>query len=87
MTTIKLNIEFSSLGETTESQAKVFAAEIRQRIESEYPDASVSVCIDTRGFGGVSVIADSCELQDEITERVNDIERDVWENGVWHNAA
>lgn len=87
MTTIKIDIEFSSLGETTEAAAKVFAAEIQQRIESEYPDASVSVGVDMRGFGGVSVIADSGELQDEITERVNDIRRDVWENGDWHNAA
>ncbi|EGC1289505.1 hypothetical protein H8526_003594 [Salmonella enterica] len=87
MTTIELNIEFSSLGETTEAVAKVFAAEVQQRIESYYPDASVSVGIDVRGFGDLSVIADSCEEQDEIIERVNYIERDVWENGDWHNAA
>ncbi|EEE7366016.1 DinI-like family protein [Salmonella enterica subsp. enterica serovar Berta] len=87
MTTIKLDIEFSSLGETTEALAKVFAAEIQQRIESEYPDASVNVGIDIRGFGGLSVIADSCEEQDEIIEQVNYIKRDVWENGDWHNAA
>ncbi|ELF4293450.1 hypothetical protein RNF80_003008 [Salmonella enterica] len=87
MTTIELNIEFSSLGETTEEVAKIFAAEVQQRIESEYPDASVSVGIDVRGFGGLSVIADSCEEQDEIIERVNFIERNVWEFGDWHNAA
>ncbi|EEM6324562.1 hypothetical protein C9H16_24405 [Salmonella enterica] len=87
MITIELNIEFSSLGETTEAAAKVFAAEVKQRLESEYPDASVSVDIDIRGFGGLHVIADSCEEQDEIIERVNDIERYVWEKGSWHNAA
>ncbi|EGN5550300.1 hypothetical protein ISI31_000961 [Salmonella enterica] len=87
MITIELNIEFSSLGETTEAEANVFAAEVKQRIESEYPDASVSVGIDVRGFGDLFVIADSCELQDEIIERVNFIERNVWEFGDWHNAA
>ncbi|EEF9468818.1 hypothetical protein IQ508_000769 [Salmonella enterica] len=87
MTTIKLDIEFSSLGETTEAVAKVFAAEIQQRIESEYPDASVSVGIDIRGFGGLSVDADSVDEQDSIIECVNYIERDVWENGAWHNAS
>ncbi|EEH0274563.1 hypothetical protein OHU06_005054 [Salmonella enterica] len=87
MITIELDIEFSSLGETTEAVAKVFAAEVKQRLESEYPDSSVSVDIDIRGFGGLHVIADSCELQDEIIERVNYIERDVWEHGAWHNAS
>ncbi|EHQ4621195.1 hypothetical protein KQ096_003815 [Salmonella enterica] len=82
MTTIKLDIEFSSLGETTEAVAKVFAVEVQQRIESEYPDASVSVGIDIRGFGGLSV-----DEQDSIIECVNYIERDVWENGAWHNAS
>lgn len=87
MITIELNIEFSSLGETTEAEANVFAAEVKQRIESEYPDASVSVGIDVRGFGGLSVNADSVDEQDSIIECVNYIERDVWENGAWHNAA
>ncbi|ELG3532029.1 hypothetical protein RN068_001781 [Salmonella enterica] len=87
MTTIKLDIEFSSLGETTEAEANVFAAEVLQRIEYEYPDASVSVGIDVRGFGGLSVIADSCDEHDLIVECVNHIQRDVWENGAWHNAA
>ncbi|ECP2797711.1 hypothetical protein FZF52_02635 [Salmonella enterica] len=87
MSTIKLDIEFSSLGEMNESLAKLFAAEIQYRLESEYPDASVSVGIDIRGFGGLYVDADSFELQEEITERVKEIERDVWENGAWHYAA
>ncbi|EBD5994274.1 hypothetical protein CU954_25675 [Salmonella enterica] len=87
MTTIKLDIEFNSLGETTEVEANVFAAEIQQRIEYEYPDASVSVGIDVRGFGGLSVNADSVDEQDSIIECVNFIQRDVWENGAWHNAA
>ncbi|EHA6692169.1 hypothetical protein JMB95_000706 [Salmonella enterica] len=87
MSTIKLDIEFSSLGETTEAEANVFAAEVQQRIEFEYPDASVSVGIDVRGFGGLSVIADSCDEHDSIVECVNHIQRDVWENGAWHNAA
>ncbi|ECU5463648.1 hypothetical protein APM95_21665 [Salmonella enterica subsp. enterica serovar Muenchen] len=87
MSMIKLDIEFSSLGETTEAEANVFAAEIKQRIEYEYPDASVSVGIDVRGFGGLSVIADSCDEYDSIVECVNHIQRDVWENGAWHNAA
>ncbi|ECG5640445.1 hypothetical protein E1K64_01490 [Salmonella enterica subsp. enterica serovar Poona] len=87
MISIKLDIEFSSMGETTESAAKVFAAEVQQRIESEYPDASVSVGIDIRGPGELYVIADSCEEQDSITERVNYIENDVWSYGEWHNAS
>ncbi|MKU01386.1 hypothetical protein DVF89_07660 [Salmonella enterica subsp. enterica] len=87
MTSIKLDIEFSSMGETTEEQAQVFAAEVKQRIESEYPDASVSVGIDIRGPGELYVIADSSEEQDSIIDRVNYIENDVWERGNWHNAS
>ncbi len=87
MTTIKLDIEFSSLGETTEAEANVFVAELQQRIEFEYPDAFVSVGIDVRGFGGLSVNAGSVDEQDSIIECVNYIQRDVWENGAWHNAA
>lgn len=87
MSMIKLDIEFSSMGETTESQAKIFAAEIQQRIQSEYPDSLVRVDIVFSGFGGLSVIADSCDEHDEITERVNDIQRDVWDDGAWRNAA
>ncbi|EPD4814833.1 hypothetical protein ACSAK4_000914 [Salmonella enterica subsp. enterica serovar Newport] len=87
MTSIKLDIEFSSMGETTESQAQVFAAEVKSRIESEYPDASVSVGIDIRGPGELCVIADSSEEQDSIIDRVNYIENDVWERGNWHNAS
>ncbi|EJE9586971.1 hypothetical protein M5722_001484 [Salmonella enterica] len=87
MISIKLDIEFGSMGETTEAEAKVFAKEVQNRIEEEYPDASVSVGIDVRGFGELHVAADSCEQQDEITERVKQIEQDVWNNGEWHNAA
>ncbi|HII2784420.1 TPA: hypothetical protein ACY0AA_000956 [Escherichia coli] len=85
-TSIKLAIEFSSLGETTEKEAAAFAKEVESRIEAEYPDASVSVTIDMRGFGGLEIYAD-IDLQDDITEQVNFIRRDVWENGNWHRAA
>ncbi|MIE73090.1 hypothetical protein EL06_27985 [Salmonella enterica subsp. diarizonae] len=87
MTSIELNIEFTSLGETTETEAKVFAAEVQRRIESEYPDASVIVGIDFRGFGGLFVNADSYEEQDLIADRVYSIKDYVWEKGVWHNAS
>ena len=83
MTSIKLKIEFSSLGETTEAEAKEFAAAVQQRIESEYPEASVSVGVDILGPGELHVSAESCELQDEIIERVKRIEQDTWEDGTW----
>ncbi|EBK0818428.1 hypothetical protein D3R19_08080 [Salmonella enterica] len=87
MTTIILDIGFDCVGEISEEVAGVYVAEVEQRIESEYPDALVSVYVDVCGFGGLSVIADSCDEQDEIRERVNYIGRDVWDNGFWRNAA
>lgn len=83
MTTVELYIDICDLGGATESVAKVYAAEVQRRIESEYPDASVSVGTGIHGFGDLFVIADSCDEQDEITERINDIELDVWCNGEW----
>lgn len=82
---IKLAIEFSSLGETTEQQAAVFAKEVQSRIETEYPDASVSVTIDMRGFGGLDVVCDGDS--NEMIESIRNIQNAVWENGNWHNAA
>ncbi|EEF4954605.1 hypothetical protein GKT70_13830 [Salmonella enterica] len=83
MVSIKLYIDLCDLGGTTEAVAKIYAAEVQRHIESEYPDASVSVGTDDYGFGYLSVIADSCDEQDEITDRVNYIEQDVWCNGEW----
>lgn len=82
MTTINLAVEYASLGETTEQQAAVFAKEVQSRIEAEYPDADVTVTIDIRGFGGLTVRAD--DDTDEICENVTLIQNDVWENGNWH---
>ncbi|EKP8944850.1 hypothetical protein P4K07_004216 [Salmonella enterica] len=87
MTTIILDIGFDCMGEISEGVAEVYAKEVEQCIESEYPDALVSVYVDFCGFGGLSVISDSYDEQDEIRERVNYIGRDVWDNGSWHNAA
>lgn len=85
MTTINLAIEFGSLGETTEQEAKLFIDELKSEIEKEYPEADVTVLLDVRGFGGLDVLADDSEAQDEITNSVREIQNRVWENGQWHN--
>ncbi|ENJ3332786.1 hypothetical protein AB1B89_003664 [Salmonella enterica] len=85
MTTIKIGVAFGDMGETSELAAKAYVLELQQRIESEYPGASVTVSLDMRGFGGETIVADSLDDEDEIKERLNCISADVWENGSWHN--
>ncbi|EHQ4618457.1 hypothetical protein KQ096_000944 [Salmonella enterica] len=87
MIVVKHYIDLNNLGGTPESIAKLYAAEVEQYIESEYSDSSVCVEIDIYGVCESFVIADSYELEDEITERIKYIERDVWDNGAWCNAA
>ncbi|ASD85735.1 hypothetical protein EIL26_00610 [Salmonella enterica subsp. enterica serovar Newport] len=85
MTTIQVDVAFSDMGETSESSAKVYISELLQRIESEYPDALVTVSLDMRGFGGETIVADSLDDEDAIKERLDFISADVWNNGTWHN--
>ncbi|ECJ5891864.1 hypothetical protein FNH88_19730 [Salmonella enterica subsp. salamae] len=85
MSTINLEIEYSSLGETTEQEAGFFIDELKDAIQKEFPEASVSVSLDLRGGGEMIVIADDSQEQDEMCLKITDIERKVWERGNWHN--
>jgi len=80
MTTINMMIDECSMGDTTKTATAAFITELKNALKTEFPDFDVTIKIGSHSDLHVNLL-DS----EETKQRVYEIQRDIWDNGAWHN--